>query len=122
LSTYHGADGLLAIFGLIVIVAFIFVLWFTCVVLKLLMTSLFENIFVDNSSVNRTSRKYRKSNTNPNDFWDEPDMGTYVTMPNGEIEVCRVVTMPDFSGPSQYACISKPKTMPFVRYSCFRLN
>jgi len=45
-----------------------------------------------------------------------------VTMSNGEMEVCRVVTMPDFSGPSEYACITKPKTMPFVRYSCFRVG
>jgi hypothetical protein len=45
-----------------------------------------------------------------------------VAMINGETEVCRVVTMPDFSGNSQYARISKPKSMPFVRYSCFRVG
>lgn len=29
----------------------------------------------------------RGGRMNPNDFWDEPNMGTYVTMPNGDVRI-----------------------------------
>lgn len=87
LSTYHEADGFLAIFGLIIIAGLLFVLWFTFVVLKLLMSSLFQNIFATDPSVTVSSKRYRVAKTNVNDFWDEPDMGTYVTMPNGDVRI-----------------------------------
>jgi hypothetical protein len=87
MNDYHGADGILIIFGFIIFVAFLYVVWFTFIVVKLLMVSLFQNIFVTSSPNRVSSRKYRVSNVNPNDFWDEPDMGTYVTMPNGDVRI-----------------------------------
>ena len=90
LSTYNGADGFLAIFGFIIVVGLLIVMWFTFVVLKLLMSSLFQNIFATDSSAlvsSKKYKKYKKARNNPNDFWDEPDMGTYVTMPNGNVRI-----------------------------------
>ena len=45
-----------------------------------------------------------------------------VKTPHGDNEYCRVVRMNDFGGYSEYASVYKPKSIPFVRYSTFRIQ
>jgi hypothetical protein len=44
-----------------------------------------------------------------------------VKIPHGEKEMCRVIKMNDFGGYVDFATVLSPVSLPYVRYSCFRV-
>lgn len=81
MTTYDDADGFLLIVGLLILVGLFFLIASTFYIVKLMISSCFKivsNNFVVDS---------RQHKINPNDFWDEPDMGTYITLPSGTVRI-----------------------------------